>query len=75
MGCAVHTTLPQGMGYTTLEYKINLVRGMTVDTGEVEAIGTVINVGKRVGVSEGTIHDAKGNVLAHGTTTCLIFPL
>ena len=75
MGCAVHTTLPQGMGYTTLEYKINLVRGMTVDTGEVEAIGTVINAGKRVGVSEGTIRDAKGNVLAHGTTTCLIFPL
>jgi uncharacterized protein (TIGR00369 family) len=75
MGCAVHTTLPRGMGYTTLEYKINLVRGMTVDTGEVEAIGTVINAGKRVGVAEGTIRDSKGNVLAHGTTTCLIFPL
>jgi uncharacterized protein (TIGR00369 family) len=75
MGCAVHTTLPAGMGYTTLEYKINLVRGMTIDTGEVEAIGKVINAGKRVGVSEGTIRDAKGNVLAHGTTTCLIFPL
>jgi uncharacterized protein (TIGR00369 family) len=75
MGCAVHTTLPKGMGYTTLEYKINLVRGMTVDTGEVEAIGTVLNAGKRVGVAEGTIRDAKGNILAHGTTTCLIFPL
>ena len=75
MGCAVHTTLPKGMGYTTLEYKINLVRGMTADTGEVEAIGTVVNSGKRVGVAEGTIRDAKGNVLAHGTTTCLIFPL
>ena len=75
MGCAVHTTLPAGMGYTTLEYKINLVRGMTTETGEVEAIGTVVNAGKRVGVAEGTIRDAKGNILAHGTTTCLIFPL
>ena len=75
MGCAVHTTLPAGMGYTTLEYKINLVRGMTAETGEVEAVGTVINAGKRVGVAEGTIRDMKGNVLAHGTTTCLIFSL
>ena len=75
MGCAVHTTLPKGMGYTTLEYKINLVRGMTVDTGEVEAIGTVVSVGRRVGVSEGTIKDKGGNVLAFGTTTCLVFPL
>jgi uncharacterized protein (TIGR00369 family) len=75
MGCAIHTTLPAGMGYTTLEYKVNLVRGMTVKTGEVEAVGTIVSSGNRVGVAEGTIRDAKGNVLAHGTTTCLIFPL
>jgi len=75
MGCAVHTTLAAGMGYTTLEYKINLVRGMTVDTGEVEAVGTVVSVGRRVGVSEGTIKDKDGNVLAFGTTTCLVFPI
>ncbi len=75
MGCAVHTTLPRGMGYTTLEYKVNCVRAINLDTGPVDAIGTVVSSGKRVGVAEGTLVDQNGTVLAFGTTTCLIFPI
>ena len=75
MGCAVQSTLPQGSGYTTLEFKINLVRGMTDKTGPVEAEGTIVQSGRRVGVAEGRITDADGRLLAFGTTTCLIFPL
>jgi len=75
MGCAVHSTLPAGQGYTTLEFKVNLMRAMSAETGAVRATGTVLNVGKRVGVAEGRIHDADGRLVAHGSTTCLIFPI
>ena len=75
MGCAVQSTLPQGSGYTTLEFKVNLVRAMTDKTGPVEAEGTVVQSGRRVGVAEGRLTDGDGRLLAFGTTTCLIFPL
>jgi len=75
MGCAVQSTLPQGSGYTTVEFKINLVRGMTDKTGPVEAEGTIVQSGRRVGVAEGRLTDGSGRLLAFGTTTCLIFPL
>jgi uncharacterized protein (TIGR00369 family) len=73
MGCAVHSTLPAGQGYTTLELKVNLIRGITPDTGPIRAMGTVLNVGKRVGVAEGRLLDSRGRLLAHGSTTCLVF--
>ena len=73
MSCAVHTTLPGGRAYTTLEYKINLTRGMSDKTGRIRAEGKILQVGKRIGTAEGRITDAAGRVLAHGTTTCLIF--
>lgn len=72
MACAVHTTLPAGVGYTTLEFKIDLIRPITVKTGDVSAEGQVIRVGKRVGLAEGTLRDGNGEILAKGTTTCLI---
>lgn len=75
MGCCIHTTLEAGTGYTTLEIKINYVRPMTDKTGPVRAEGKVINLGSRVATSEGRLVDAAGKLLAHGTTTCLIFPL
>jgi uncharacterized protein (TIGR00369 family) len=75
MGCAIHSMLPAGIGYTTLELKVNFVRGMTENTGLVLAEGKVISVGKRVGIAEGRVFDAKNKLYAHGTTTCLIFPL
>jgi len=75
MGCCIHTTLKAGTGYTTLEIKVNYVRAMTDKTGSVRAEGKVINVGSRIATSEGRLVDAAGRLLAHGTTTCLIFPI
>lgn len=75
MGCAVHTTLPAGVGYTTLEIKISFIRPIREDSGPLKAEGKVISVGKRIGTAEGRIFDAQNRLYAHGTTTCLIFPL
>jgi uncharacterized protein (TIGR00369 family) len=75
MGCAVHSMLPAGSTYTTLEIKVNFLRAMTENTGPVRAEGKVITVGKRVGMAEGRIFDAENRLYAHGTTTCLIFSL
>jgi uncharacterized protein (TIGR00369 family) len=75
MGCAVHSTLPAGTGYTTLEIKVSFVRPILENTGPVRAEGKVITMGKRVATAEGRIVDAEGRLYAHGTTTCLIFPL
>jgi uncharacterized protein (TIGR00369 family) len=73
MGCAVHTTLDAGVGYTTLEVKSNFVRPITADTGLIRCEGLVIHSGSRVATAEGKLTDAAGKLLAHGTTTCLIF--
>ena len=74
MGCAVHSTLPEGRGYTSLEIKVNYVRPLTRDTGVVRCEGTVLHVGERVATAQGRMVDADGRLYAHGTTTCLIFP-
>ena len=73
MGLAVQSTLEKGASQTTLEFKISLVRPITPDTGPIEAEGTVLNRGRRIGTAEGRVTDAKGRLLAHGTTTCLVF--
>jgi uncharacterized protein (TIGR00369 family) len=73
MACAVHSTLPNGVGYTTLEFKVSFIRALTVDTGRVRAEGKVISGGRRVATAEGRLVDARGRLLAHATTTCLIF--
>lgn len=75
MGCSVHTRLKAGTGYTTVEIKINYVRAMTDKTGRVRAEGKVINLGSRIATAEGRLTDASGRLLAHGTTTCLLFPI
>ena len=74
MSCAVQTTLAKGEIYTTLEVKVNLVRAITKDTGPIRAIGRIIHRGRTTATAEGDIRDAAGNLLAHGTTTCMIFP-
>jgi uncharacterized protein (TIGR00369 family) len=73
MGLAVLSTLEKGVGQTTLEFKISLVRPITPDTGPIKAEGNVLNRGRRVGTAEGRVTDRDGRLLAHGTTTCLIF--
>ena len=73
VGCAVHSTLPAGKGYTTLEIKVNLVRPLTDSVPLVRAEGKLIHVGRQVGTAEGRIVGPDGKLYAHATTTCLIF--
>ena len=73
MGLAVQSTLEKGVSQTTLEFKISLVRPITAETGTIKAEGTVLSRGRRIGTAEGRITDRSGRLLAHGTTTCLIF--
>lgn len=75
MSCAIQTLLEKGQGYTTLEYRVHLVRGMTDKTGEVRAEGKVVHSGRRVSTAEGRIIDAAGKLYAHGTTTCITLDL
>src|SRR5689334_1141896 len=73
MGLAIQSTLEKGISQTTLEFKISLVRPITPDTGKIQAEGIVLSKGRRIGTAEGRITDRDGRLLAHGTTTCLIF--
>lgn len=73
LGAVVHSTLELGEAYTTLETKFNLVRPITGDTGEVGCEGRIVHRGRRVATSEADIKDADGKLLAHGTSTCMIF--
>ena len=74
MGCAVHSTLPAGTGYTTLEVKVNFARAITRETGRVLCEASVIHRGRTVATAEGRVTaEQTGKLLAHGTTTCLLF--
>jgi uncharacterized protein (TIGR00369 family) len=73
MGCAVHSTLPAGKGYTTLELKVNIVRPLTDAIPFVRAEGRLVHAGRQIATAEGRLAGADGKLYAHGTTTCLIF--
>lgn len=73
VACAVHTTLPAGKAYTTVELKVNYTRALTERVPLVRAVGQVIAVGGRIGTSEGRLVGPDGTLYAHATTTCLIF--
>lgn len=75
VGCAIHTRLTAGRGYTTLELKVNLVRALTDAVPLVRAEGKVIHVGRQTGTAEGRIVGPDGQLYAHATTTCMIFDL
>lgn len=72
-GCAINTMMPAGRIFTTLEMKINYVRPLKRETGEVRCEAHVIHVGGQVATAEGRIVDAKGKLYAHGTATCMLF--
>ncbi len=72
MGCSVHTRMPPGAGYTTLEAKTNLVRAITGKTGKLRAIGKLVHLGSRVATAEGRLEDAAGKLYAHASTTCIV---
>ena len=72
MACAVHSTLPVGTGYTTLEFKINLVRGVTLKSGNLRAIGKLVHSGRTTATADARLEDSSGTLYAHATTTCII---
>ena len=73
MGLAIQSMLPVGTGYTTLEFKVSFIKGMTKDSGLVRTEGRTLNVGRRAATAKARMTDSKGRLLAHATTTCLVF--
>ncbi|MFI5838936.1 PaaI family thioesterase [Catenuloplanes sp. NPDC051500] len=73
--CAVHTTLPAGVGYTSLDLNVKFVRPVTIATGRVRCEGTVLNRGRRTALAESRLTDGAGKLLAHATSSCLIFDM
>jgi uncharacterized protein (TIGR00369 family) len=71
-GCAVHTLLPAGVFYTSLDLSVKFLRQVTVDTGPVTAEGSVVHLGRRTALAEGRITDAAGKVYVTATSSCLI---
>jgi uncharacterized protein (TIGR00369 family) len=74
-GCAVHTTLPEGVGYTSVEIKVNYLRAVTMSSGPLTAVGTVVKAGSRIGFTEGKVTDVSGALVATATSTLLVFDL
>jgi uncharacterized protein (TIGR00369 family) len=74
-GCAVHSSLPAGQGYTTLELKVAYHRALSETSGPVRAEGTLVSLGRRVGFSEARLVDVQGRLCASATSTLLIFPI
>jgi uncharacterized protein (TIGR00369 family) len=74
-GCAVHSTLPAGVGYTSIDLNVKFVRGITADTGRVTCEGRVRNRGRRLALAEAALVDDRGRLLATATSSCLIFEL
>ncbi len=75
MACAVQSSLPQGRGYTTLEFRVNILRAAGEGTGPLRAEGRAVHVGRRTGVAEGRLTDAAGKLYATGVTTCLVMEI
>jgi uncharacterized protein (TIGR00369 family) len=73
VGCAVHSMLPAGRAYTTVELKINIVRGLTDAVPLVRAEGKVIHMGRQMATAEGRLTGPDGKLYAHASTTCLVF--
>ncbi|HEY3006680.1 MAG TPA: PaaI family thioesterase [Micromonosporaceae bacterium] len=74
-GCAVHSTLPAGMGYTSLDLTTKYLRPVTVDSGELVCVGTVLSRGRRTALAQATLTDEGGRLVAHATSSCLLFEL
>ena len=72
MGCSLHSLLPAGKGYTTLELKVNFLKAVTIKTGLLKTISKVINLGGRTALVEAQLIDANQTIYAHAVSTCLI---
>jgi uncharacterized protein (TIGR00369 family) len=73
MGCAVHSLLPKGRGYSTLELKVNFVKALKRDSGRVRAIGNIVHMGSRIATADGRLIGADGQLFAHATSTLMLF--
>lgn len=74
-GCALHSTLPAGKGYTSVEIKVSYLKAVRATSGPLTAVGTVVKAGSRVGFTEGVVTDASGAVVATASSTLLVFDL
>ncbi|MGV9943263.1 PaaI family thioesterase [Streptomyces sp. NPDC003401] len=74
-GCAVQSVLPQGTAYTSLDLTVKFLRRITADTGTVRAVGTVVSQGRRTALAQAQLEDGAGRLLAHATSSCLLFPV
>ncbi|MFF7278094.1 PaaI family thioesterase [Streptomyces griseorubiginosus] len=74
-GCAVQSTLPQGMAYTSLDLTVKFLRRITVDTGTVRAIGTLVSKGRQTALAQAQLVDSTDRLLAHATSSCMLFPV
>lgn len=72
-GCSVHSTLAVGEGYTSLDLSVKFLRAVTVDSGRIRAVGSVLQRGRRTALAEAKLYDAGGRLLAHATSSCMIF--
>lgn len=75
LGCAVFSVIKPGEAYTTIEFKLNLVRPVLPGMGEVFCEGKIVHRGRTIATSEAWLRDKNGKLLAHGTETCAIFPI
>ncbi|MGW1748930.1 PaaI family thioesterase [Streptomyces sp. NPDC002092] len=74
-GCAVQSTLPPGMGYTSLDLTVKFLRPITADTGKVRAVGSILSSGRRTALAEARLFDSADRLLAHATSSCMLFPV
>lgn len=73
MGCAIHSILPRGVAYTTLELKVNFIKAVTLQSGRMLVEGRLIHSGRSTALVEGDVKDENGTLYAHGVSTCMIF--
>ncbi|MDQ0681287.1 uncharacterized protein (TIGR00369 family) [Streptomyces achromogenes] len=74
-GCAVQSVLPQGTGYTSLDLTLKFLRPVTVDTGKIRAIGTVLHGGRRTALAQAELRDSEDRLLAQAISSCMLFPV
>ncbi|MFC7531288.1 PaaI family thioesterase [Actinoplanes sp. GCM10030250] len=73
--CSVHSTLPAGVGYTSMDLNVKFLRPVTIDSGRLTCTGTVLQRGRRTALAEARLTDPTGRLIAHATSTCLLFDL
>ena len=73
-GSAVQSTLPVGTGYTTMDLSVHYLRPITAGAGPIRAIGTIVNRGRRTALAHVELRDRSGRLLAHATSSCMLFP-